>query len=129
MSDFLTIGNDGQYLTSTNFWEHELNAAGKYYFSINAGALRILIPDGLEHLVNEMRTAQSVELELERERDIINIWFVDGTETPFCLSASLNSIFPTWGDGDAGKTTPVLVYTRGPILVLSLPGIIVPAIS
>ena len=40
----LTITNDGPRIVTTNYWDTEHACGGKYYCSVNAGAIRILVP-------------------------------------------------------------------------------------
>ena len=40
----LTITNDGPRILTTNYWDTEHARGGKYYCSVNAGAIRILVP-------------------------------------------------------------------------------------
>ena len=116
----IVIANDGQNIRSTNFWDSELNTAGKYYLSFNANALRIMLPDTLTHYLNEMRTGNKVEIE-KQETQIV-VWFIDGTESPFRIASSFDAIDRLWTVADVGKSVQVLVYTRGPTLELRLDG-------
>ena len=41
----LKVENDGPRIVSTNFFETDQAKAGKFFVSVNAGTLRLLIPD------------------------------------------------------------------------------------
>lgn len=83
----ITIENDGQRLVKTNYWTLPHAERGFLYLSVNAGALRLLVPAGATHMLAEMRTGKSVTLEPSiREPQCIDIVFEDGTDAPFSVS-------------------------------------------
>ena len=41
----ITITNQGQRITSTNYWDSDNARAGYLYLSWNAGAARLMVPD------------------------------------------------------------------------------------
>lgn len=107
MSGMIQISNHGPLITSTNYWESELASAGKLYASVNAGAIRVLLPPALYWMLADMRGAtecvlsrgpwtvdltpgqtQSMNLPRSVEKAVmegIEILFEDGSDTPFAL--------------------------------------------
>ncbi len=62
-TSFISIGNKGQELASTNYWSSEQALAGLCFASTNAGAIRLLIPKATEHFLEEMRTGKKITIE------------------------------------------------------------------
>jgi hypothetical protein len=58
VTDYIEIINHGQLITSTNYWELAMEAAGKFYISCNAGAIRVLVPRVHRRIIEDMRTAK-----------------------------------------------------------------------
>src|SRR5262245_15622128 len=58
----ISITNDGQRIASSNYWQSSLADAGLPYLSCHRGAIRLLVPPGCQHAVEEMRTARAVVL-------------------------------------------------------------------
>ncbi len=111
---FITIGNDGQDIARTNYWETEPAFAGLCFVSINAGAIRLLVPKATEFYLMEMRTANQVTIERSQFdcKECIDVVFEDGTPNPFFVAVpktqfhvfprpSLNCPFSVWTE--AGK--------------------------
>jgi hypothetical protein len=57
MTDFIRIENNGPEIAATNYYDSPNAGAGYVYLSINAGALRLLVPDSQSQLVDEVKTA------------------------------------------------------------------------
>lgn len=122
----ITIGNDGQNIKATNYWDHPLNARGVVVCSLNAGALRLLIPDSLcEEYLAEMRTGKEVIVSKApyRGRMSYEILFEDRTESPFHLIIGENQMVPfEISDTEDGKEVVVSAWSRGLKKELELPG-------
>ncbi len=56
----LMIGNNGQSISSTNYWDSEPAKSGFCFLSWNANAARLLVPDTFESAISEMRSAKYV---------------------------------------------------------------------
>ena len=86
----ITIHNHGPLILSTNYWDSELTQAGKLWVSINAGAIRVLLPPQLYGMLSDMRTAKECILSrgpwLEQDApDGVEILWDDGSDSPFAL--------------------------------------------
>ena len=107
----IRVGNDGIYMTETNYWHHELAVQGLMYLSGNAGAIRLLVPPKKESYIPEIKTGKSVEIEsgVLKGRAVFNLFFVDGTPTPFMVSLQKEMSDRTLKRKDNGWC---LVYTQ-----------------
>lgn len=85
----IVIGNSGQSIKTTNYWTSHMAKRGMCFLSINAGAVRLLLPKVLSDSEAEILTGKSVTLEpsvvLAGGTDVV---FDDGTAYPFCISLS-----------------------------------------
>lgn len=82
-----TIANDGQDITSTNYWTTPHAARGLVYLSGNAGAWRLLVPPAAAAMLPEMRTGQRAIIEPSVSTPgCWDIVFDDGTATPFSIA-------------------------------------------
>lgn len=110
----ITVGNNGKYIKETDFFESEHAQKGFYFCSLNAGAWRLLVPKQQEYMLKEIKTAKRVEIERTtlKGRKAFQIWFEDGTDSPFQVTVLAEMVVmnpdKTWGD----KPFPFLVYTK-----------------
>ncbi len=86
-SFMLKISNDGPLIVSTNFWETELEQLGFLFVSVNAAAIRLLVPRQHEATIKEMATAKIVCLHRPRNpsRYAFRLLFMDGSDNPFFM--------------------------------------------
>jgi len=92
----ITIENDGQDITGTNYWETEHAGRGLVYVSINAGCFRLLIPDARVSEIGEMRTAREVIVSRGPwpkmgRHDAVELMFEDDSDEPYALHLSTES--------------------------------------
>lgn len=80
----IRVENHGPLLRATNFWDSELARAGKFFVSVNAGAIRVLLPPAQYRLLADMRTARECVLS-RGPRDEVEILFDDDSDSPFAL--------------------------------------------
>lgn len=114
----LIIENKGQSIASTNYWDSEQARAGFCYLSWNAGAARLLMPDGLKSILREMRTAQYVIVSRgpwheQGGRDALELLFEDGTDSPYCLHLVAEQTDRLLPEDNQGGGFMVTVWTRG----------------
>lgn len=111
--------NAGQELTATNFWSTEQAQRGLVYVTINAGAVRILVPPAIEdEVITAARTAQSVLLSrgpwrAHGGREGVEILLEDGSQSPFAIHVDARQCDRRWGAGDHGRELPCSVWVRG----------------
>lgn len=82
------VYNKGKEIAFTDYWETELAQDGYFFVAVNAGCLRILVPQMLEKSIEEMRTGKRVLIEPSAMRPDIAIDFVFDNETnnPFWIA-------------------------------------------
>lgn len=92
----LEIHNHGPLILATNYWQSEAAAAGKLYCSVNAGAIRLLLPPGFRPALNAMRAAREVVLSrgpwpAAGAQEGVEIMFDDGSDSPWCAHLTADS--------------------------------------
>lgn len=92
----ILIGNKGPRITTTNYWGSSLEAAGIFYVSVNAGAIRLLVPRGFEDEVEEMKTAKQVVVSRGMDtqngnKDSLEILFDDHSDDPFVIFSPIEA--------------------------------------
>lgn len=94
-NQIISIANNGTRIASTNYWGSSLEAAGIFYVSVNAGAIRLLVPRGSESAVNEMKTAKEVVfsrgMDSRNNRDSLEILFDDHSDNPFAIFSPIDA--------------------------------------
>jgi hypothetical protein len=119
----LRIENHGPLIVASNFWEPPECYEEKFFLSTNAGAFRLLVPRSQEPAVSEMATAREIIVSsgpwpAAGRDDGIELLFDDGTETPFVLHVSVESLDRLPLDADAGREWIFSAWTaprrRGP---------------
>ena len=92
MSDeprYFRVENHGPLIVATNYWESDLARTGKLYCSVNAGAIRLLIPPQYQPALNAMRGAEYVILSRAPWPAVgaegIELLFEDRSDEPYCL--------------------------------------------
>ncbi len=113
----LFITNNGQAITSTNYWESEMSKNGYCFLSWNAGAGRVLVPDELKSAITEMRLAKYVIVSRgpwheAGNRDAIELLFEDESENPFCLHLVAEQTDRTLPEEQQGSGFVITVWTR-----------------
>lgn len=121
----IVIENDGPKVTFSTFWEHEAaRVHGLFFLSLNAGALRLLVPDKQTGEIAEMTTAKRgvvVTRGRLQGRDAIEIMFDDGSDSPFAIHIQQEMSDRIWLPEDEGPTKrPFLVYANGPVLAAQM---------
>lgn len=86
-ANMISISNNGQQITSTNYWETTSARKGLCFMSLNAGEIRLLLPDASLDLLPEMQTGKRITIEHSMSSSqCVDIVFEDGTDTPFFIA-------------------------------------------
>lgn len=95
-AEMIRIENHGPLIRATNYWESELASSGKFWVSVNAGAVRILVPQSRYADLADMRAAKECVLSRGPD-DAIEIMFDDGSDQPYALHLTPTSfdLLPT----------------------------------
>ncbi len=126
----LRIENHGPLLIASNFWEPPEGYEEKFFLSLNGGAFRLLVPRSQEPAVSEMATAREVIVSrgpwpaVGRD-DGIELLFDDGSDTPYALHFSIETLDRLPLDTDVGREWIFSAWTaprrRGPHKSLERP--------
>lgn len=92
----IQITNHGPLITATDYWQSDLERAGKLFATVNAGAIRLMLPRVHREIINDLRTAKHCVLSRgpwpdEGLFDAVEILFDDGTDDPFAIHLSPES--------------------------------------
>lgn len=116
----IQIANEGQEITSANYWSLDVEQAGKLFVPVNAGAIRVLVPRSQAGIVEDMRPAKECVLSrgpwpAMRLGDAIEIMWDDDSPSPFCLHLSPESFDMVPGEPTGGRewVISVWVYDQG----------------
>lgn len=117
-ANFITVDNDGPLLVRTNYWDSPLNRQGALYCSVNAGAIRLLVPKPLEHFIEEMRTGYEVlvtrgDWPKANRKDALELMWEDGSVAPFAIQLCPEQLDRLIPRENAGQQTACQVYVRG----------------
>lgn len=134
----LTIENSGIAIKQTNFWQTIFAKNGYIFVSTNAGAIRLLIPEQCQSIIDELKAMKkepSVSLiyskdQSSAERDQYTFMFDDFTDSPFCISTSHEQWQQKLSDEWLGKEALITLWTKGrhetePLLTLAYNGNII----
>ncbi|HEV7672603.1 MAG TPA: hypothetical protein VGS22_29135 [Thermoanaerobaculia bacterium] len=113
--------NEGQAIVESSYWTSDLARAGKVYASVNAGAVRVLLPPQLRELPEEVASAQYALLSrgpwpAQQLAEAVEILWEDGSQSPYALHLDVASfdllpanpgleewLVATWDQDDAGR--------------------------
>lgn len=90
MNQLILIENNGQELSHTNFWDHQMAARGFLFLSWNAGSARLLVPDNQKLMIDEIRSAKYAIISVGRLNGksgpvALEILFEDNSDSPFSV--------------------------------------------
>lgn len=113
--EILAVENDGREIASTNYWTL---GTDKVLFSINAGALRVLVPAGREGDAREMATGKVAVLSIGKDKrygyERAHLMFDDRTASPFAIESNVTAFDRLPERRDDGKPgLECIVYTEG----------------
>jgi hypothetical protein len=102
----LQIENDGPDITATNYWDIEHAKRGYFFLSLNAGCVRLLVPDSKVSEIQEFKTARFAILSRGPwpemgQTDALELLFEDFSDSPYALHLSIGQcdMLPG-GEGD-----------------------------
>ena len=115
--EFIKIGNKGQEINETNFWDHETARDGRFVFSTNAGCIRMLVPDNQILLLAEFTTAKQIVVSRGpwpsmNKPDGFEIMFDDYSDAPFAVHVGPESWVMLPKKNTAGDRWDFAIWTR-----------------
>lgn len=92
----IEIHNHGPLIVSTNYWQSDYAAAGTFYCSINAGAIRLMVPASRRPDIDDMRISRHVVLSrgpwpAMSLPEAVELLFDDLSDQPYALHLSPES--------------------------------------
>lgn len=104
----IEIVNHGPLIVSTNYWGSEMDRAGKLYASVNAGAVRLLLPRAMWSVIGEWRSAKYVICSrgpwpAHGVQEAVELLFEDGTDSPYVLTLTAESFDMLPGEPEPGR--------------------------
>ena len=114
----MVIVNDGSTIASTNYWSSRFNDAGVIICSVNAGALRLLLPQSMGAAVAEMTSAtdvilRSLDSSMPNSPSGLELLWEDHSAAPFVIQLSRAQIDRRVSRDEAVAPLECLVYVRG----------------
>lgn len=118
--NFIMIDNNEMEIKDTNYFKTKQAKNGYIYFSFNAGACRVLVPEITANpfILSEMNTAKRVEVSYEampsnlggETGDGYIVIFDDGTAAPFSLITPLEGCDRKLLKKDHNQKMMLIVY-------------------
>jgi hypothetical protein len=97
----LHVENHGPLITATNYWQTDAARAGALHVSVNAGAIRCLLPESMWSCIPDLRKSRHAVLSrgpwpAEGLAEAVEIMWEDDTEAPIAwhLSSESFSMLP-----------------------------------
>lgn len=86
----IVIRNHGPLIVESNWWDSDMARAGMLYCSVNAGCIRLLVPDSRRRIIQEMRDAEYVVLSrgpwpIRGLGEAVELMFEDHGDQPYAL--------------------------------------------
>ena len=129
MKPLLTIVNDGQSIELTNYFETDHARKGLVLCSVNAGTIRVLIPQAIDSVLPDLLMGR--ECVLSRGpwpamglADAVEIMWDDGSDNPFALHLNKGAfdVLPAEPPPDREWTCSVWIKEDGAIqMVQAMP--------
>jgi hypothetical protein len=112
----IEVHNHGPLIVATNYWDSDLARAGKVYVSVNAGAIRVLLPPAHYGALADMRAASECVLSrgpwpAEGRREAVEIMWDDGSSAPFTMHVTPESFDALPGEPEPGREWICSVWT------------------
>ena len=109
--------NNGPQILSSTYWDSDQAAAGKLHVSVNAGAVRLLLPRSGWHALADMSQAKEIVLSREpwpeqQVADAFELLFEDGTGSPYAVHLVPQAFDVLPAQPRAGEEWICSVWTR-----------------
>lgn len=125
MKPYIRIANNGPEIAAINFWDPEIGAQN-YAFSVNAGCLRLLVPNChtpcLPDMVGCEYVVASIIKKIQPKKFAIELLFEDHTQTPFSIHmcpGTCLGLFPLAENSKVARK--MAIWTEGLNKVAELP--------
>jgi hypothetical protein len=106
----IRLDNAGSTLLSTSYWATAHAQRGLLYLSINAGALRLLVPAAIRSDLEAGCPPVGTPCEVSQGRDRIEIAWLDDPARPWAIEIDARQCDRRLPDADSGRVLPLLWY-------------------
>lgn len=125
LHSFITTKNDGPELVESNFWDAEIGAQN-FAFSVNAGCMRLLVPNCHKPSIPDMIACEYVIASILRKirpgTISIELLFEDHSQTPFNIQMTPGACLSLFPVAENSKVPRKLtIWTEGLCKVAELP--------
>ena len=117
------VENNENLIVSTNYWNSGLSRGGIYFFSVNAGCVRMLMPttepagDKLDDSVFETTQYVIISRGIYMGLDAYEVLFEDGSSNPFAIHAAASQWDRLIPAAESGRTDLAFqVYRNGKMI-------------
>jgi len=100
--DPLIIKNKGKEIVETNYFTSLAASAGKFIISLNAGAIRLLVPPVRAKEIRK-EVLGTTRVQVEQRGEVAFITFDDGSTDPYVIQTTMNAFNPRPAASDSGK--------------------------
>jgi hypothetical protein len=113
----IEIRNQGPLIIATNYWSSPFAAKGLVWCSVNAGAIRVLLPPSAYPTLGDMRAARECILSRgpwpeQGLPDAVELLWDDGSESPFALHLTARSFDLLPAQPEPGREWLLSVWTN-----------------
>ncbi len=122
-SGFIQIENNEKLIVSTNYWTSRYSQNGIYYFSVNAGCVRLLLPnkdtsgEKLDDTVLNATQYVIISRGTYRGGDGYEVLFEDGTAEPFVVFTGADQWDRAIPINESGRTDLAFhIYRNGQLI-------------
>lgn len=118
----LVTKNKEQEIESSNYWSSEYARHGIVYFSVNAGAVRVLLPERVDpELLKALKKAQYAIVSRDNAGTGYEVLLEDMSSYPYVILSPVQAWDRLLPCSESGREhIPLLVYVKGPRLIESL---------
>lgn len=110
----MQIHNDGQRILRTDYWQSDHARRGYAYLSVNAGAVRLLIPRSLQEATEAIRDARAARVQIagacRGDYRPIHVVLDDDSAAPYCLTLDVRQCDRTLPVSEVGRAVPLFAY-------------------
>lgn len=106
--DYIKTENHGQLITGSSYWGSPMHDLGKLWISVNAGAIRVLVPASMRRIIEDMRKSRYVICSRgpwteHGKPDAVELLFEDLSDEPFAIHVGPESCDALPADPSPGQ--------------------------
>jgi hypothetical protein len=107
--------NHGPLIVASSYWGSAIEAAGKFFASVNAGTIRVLVPRTQRAVIQECRAARYAILSRgpwpdQHLEEAVEVLWEDGSEAPYCWHWSPETFDALPGEPEPGRQWVIALW-------------------